>query len=65
MSDKIRVEERITENHWIPKAFIIKNLKNKLADNIFKLLEDGNRYVFKMTIKKEHNIETRSYIYTA
>lgn len=65
MSDKIRVEERIPENLWVSNDYIMKKLENELAEEIFKLLEDGNRYVFGMTIKREHDFKSHSHVYTA
>lgn len=64
MSNKIRVEERVS-SHYVDDKYMMKVLETKLSENIFKLLEDGNRYVFGMTIKKELNIETMSTIYVA
>lgn len=64
MADKIRVQERMSQYHANDK-YIMKTLETKLSENIFKLLEDGNRYVFGMTINKTHDAESLSYIYTA
>lgn len=61
---KIRVEERVS-SHYVKDEYMMKALETKLSETIFKLLEDGNRYVFGMTIKKEHDIETMSSIYIA
>lgn len=61
---KIRVEERVSR-HYVKDEYMMKALETKLSETIFKLLEDGNRYVFGMTIKKEHDIETMSSIYIA
>ena len=61
---KIRVEETVSY-HYVNDKYMMKSLETKLSETIFKLLEDGNRYVFGMTIKKEQDIKTMSSIYTA
>lgn len=61
---KIRVEETVSY-HYVNDKYMMKALETKLSETIFKLLEDGNRYVFGMTIKKEQDIKTMSSIYTA
>lgn len=65
MADKIRVQEIAPRYSYVHDNYMIKNLEQKLAENIFKLLEDGNRYVFRMTINKTCDAETLSYTYTA
>ena len=64
MVDKIRVQERMSQ-YYVDDRYMMKTLETKLSENIFKLLEDGNRYVFGMTINKTHDVESLSYIYTA
>lgn len=64
MADKIRVQERMSQ-YYANDKYMMKTLETKLSENIFKFLEDGNRYVFGMTINKTHDAESRSYIYTA
>ena len=64
MANKIRVQERMSQ-YYANDKYMMKTLETKLSENIFKLLEGGNRYVFGMTINKVHDAETLSYIYTA